>query len=139
MSEEPTTPDLVDVTRGIFQAFSNGDLDAGLQHYAPGAVYESASLGAGFEGLEAIRNFMEDWTAAYDEFAMQPEEVIGLGDGATLSIVLQSGRPAGSTGRVEWRFAAIAFWVDGLIVRTITYQDIDEARAAAERLAEERG
>jgi hypothetical protein len=30
-------------------------------------------------------------------------------------------------------------WSDGLIVRNTTYPDIDEARAAAERLAEERG
>jgi hypothetical protein len=30
-------------------------------------------------------------------------------------------------------------WEDGLIVRVTNYTDIDEARAAAERLAEERG
>jgi ketosteroid isomerase-like protein len=114
-------------------------LDVGLKHYAPDAVYDSDGLGTGFEGLAAIRRFMEDWTAAYDDFSMMPEEVSDLGNGATLSIVLQSGRPVGSTGRVEWRFAAIAFWVDGLIVRAVTYADIEEARAAAARLAPERG
>jgi hypothetical protein len=30
-------------------------------------------------------------------------------------------------------------WVDGFIARTVTGPDIDEARAAAERLAEGRG
>jgi len=35
------------------------------------------------------------------------------------------------------RFAAITTWVDGLIKRSTFYTDIDEARAAAERLAEE--
>jgi hypothetical protein len=30
-------------------------------------------------------------------------------------------------------------WVDGRITRLITSPDIDQARAAAERLAEERG
>jgi hypothetical protein len=29
-------------------------------------------------------------------------------------------------------------WVEGMIVRTTVYADIDEARAAAERLAQER-
>ena len=36
-------------------------------------------------------------------------------------------------------FAAVGIWVDGKNVRTTNYTDIDEARAAAERLAEERG
>jgi hypothetical protein len=31
------------------------------------------------------------------------------------------------------------FWADGLIERVTTFLDIDEARAAAERLAQERG
>ena len=50
-----------------------------------------------------------------------------------------SGRPVGSTGRVENRVVIVAVWEEGLIVRVTTYSDIDEARAAAERLAEERG
>jgi hypothetical protein len=33
----------------------------------------------------------------------------------------------------------VVTWIDGLIERTTNYFDIDEARAAAERLAEERG
>jgi hypothetical protein len=35
----------------------------------------------------------------------------------------------------------VTLWVDGLIVRQTAYpeSDIDEARAAAERLAQERG
>jgi hypothetical protein len=37
------------------------------------------------------------------------------------------------------RFAAVTTWVDGLIERNTNYTDIDEARAGAERLAEERG
>jgi SnoaL-like domain len=38
------------------------------------------------------------------------------------------------------RYASVLAWVGGLIVRfTTTYIDVDEARAAAERLAEERG
>jgi hypothetical protein len=38
------------------------------------------------------------------------------------------------------RFAGVTTWVDGLVVRNTIYYDIvKEARAAAERLAEERG
>jgi hypothetical protein len=45
----------------------------------------------------------------------------------------------GSTGRVELRAAIVAVWEEGLIVRYVIYSDTDEARAAAERLTQERG
>jgi hypothetical protein len=38
-----------------------------------------------------------------------------------------------------WRFAAVGTWADGLVSRVTTYSDLDDARAAAKRLSEERG
>ena len=49
------------------------------------------------------------------------------------------GRPVGSSGYVQLRYASVSEWVDGLIVRATFYLDIDEARVAAERLAESKG
>jgi hypothetical protein len=40
---------------------------------------------------------------------------------------------------VQLRYASVVEWSNNLIARNTTYPDIDEARAAAERLAEERG
>jgi hypothetical protein len=40
---------------------------------------------------------------------------------------------------VQLRFALAAEWADGVMVRAITNPEIDAGRAAAERLAEERG
>jgi hypothetical protein len=51
-------------------------------------------------------------------------------------ILRQRGRPVGSGGEVRRRFASVGLSVNGLWVRVTTYTDIDEARAAAERLAE---
>jgi hypothetical protein len=51
----------------------------------------------------------------------------------------QTGRPARSSGDVRLRYAAVATWVDGVAVRITNYGDIDEARAAAERLGVSRG
>ena len=64
-----------------------------------------------------------------------------LGNGVAFAVAVQSARLAGSTGLVQGRYAAVSIWSDGLIERVTTYYytDIDEARAAAERLAEERG
>jgi ketosteroid isomerase-like protein len=92
-----------------------------------------------FEGRTAIRGFWEDWTVAYEELEGRSEEILDLGNGVAFGVVRASGRPVGSTGRVENRVAIVAVWEEGLIVRITTYDDPDEARAAAERLAEERG
>jgi hypothetical protein len=49
------------------------------------------------------------------------------------------GRPIGSSGEVRQRYAGVTAWEDGKVVRATNYSDIDDARAAAERLAKERG
>jgi ketosteroid isomerase-like protein len=140
MPEESTTPDLVELTGRVFQALSSRDIDAVMSFLAPDAVSESRGLGTSFEGQAAIRRFIEEWTGAYDQFDVQPEEIVDLGCGVTLAVFHLSGRLVGSTSPVEWRpVAAVGIWVDGMIERLTTYLDIDEARAAAERRAEERG
>jgi ketosteroid isomerase-like protein len=138
MPEESTTPDLVELVGDVFGAVNRRDFDAMLSHFAPDAVWEAAPLGVSFEGVAAIRGFFEDWIGSYDEFEMEPEEALDLGNGVVFSVSLQRGRPLGSTGVVQVRSGFVAVLVGGMIVQVMVYPDIDEARADAERLAEER-
>jgi ketosteroid isomerase-like protein len=140
MSEEPTTPDPVDRWRRSFTAINHGDIEAALSVWGPDPVWDLSPMGLGvYDGLGAIRDFWEDWVGAYDEWEATAEEILELGNGVTLAVVAQKGRPAGSGGEVRLRYAAVAVWVDGVIVRITNYGDVDEARAAGERLAEARG
>jgi ketosteroid isomerase-like protein len=141
MSEEPTTPDVAELTRRQFEAGRRGDLDAVLGFYAPDAVWEAVSLDTSFEGVAAIRGFLEDWLGAYDEFEMEPEEILDLGNGVVFVVTRLTGRPLGSLGGTLTRRRPLVFlWVQGLVARvTAPSSDIDEARAAAERLAEPNG
>ena len=139
MAEESTTPDVVERVREVFEALSSGDFDALTSFCAPDAVYESVAMGATFEGVAAIREFSEDMAGAYEGFDAQIEENLDLGKGIVLAVVNQKGRPAGSSADARMRYAAVSAWVEDLLVRLTMYTDIDEARAAAERLAEERG
>jgi hypothetical protein len=50
----------------------------------------------------------------------------------------QHGQPVGSTPRAEIRYASVTEWANNSIVRVTSYTDIDEARAAAELLTQER-
>jgi ketosteroid isomerase-like protein len=139
MPEESTTPDLVQHVRRAYEASSHGDYDAMMSVYGRDAIWDMTPLGLGlYEGHAAIRSFIEDWIASFTEFEVVPEQILDLGGGVTLAVVVQGGRPTGSNGRVQWRYAQVSKWLDGVAVQSTNYLDIDEARAAAERLAEER-
>jgi ketosteroid isomerase-like protein len=136
MSEESTTPDLVALTRSNIESTGT---EESVSFYAPDAVWDATPWGMGrFEGREAILGFFEDWRSSYADIEWKVEEIRDLGDGATFAVILQKGRVVGSSASAQLRYAAVMEWADGLIVRNTTYTDIDEARAAAERLAQER-
>jgi hypothetical protein len=83
--------------------------------------------------------FLEDWFGAFDELDFELEEVSHLGGGVVFAVVTQDGRLVGSAGRIRQREGWVYLCVGGSIERLAPDLDIDEARAAAERLAEERG
>jgi ketosteroid isomerase-like protein len=140
MSEESTTPDLVALVRRQLEAANRGDLDAFMSYCPPDGVYDASRDGVGvFEGPVAIRGLIADWWGAFDDLRLEPEEVLDLGNGVTFSVVRHDARPAGSTGHVQTRQACVLEWVDGMVARATVYSDIDEARTAAECLAESRG
>lgn len=100
-------------------------------------IVRGALIGT-FEGAAAARGVIEDMTAPYDGFRSEAEEVLDLGAGVAFAVVSARGR-LGSTGaEVPFRFASVTIWKAGLIEQQTNYTDIDEARAEAERLAEER-
>src|SRR5262249_925852 len=109
--------------------------------YRLDAVWDTSSIGMGiFEGRDAIRGFLEDWLGAYEDWEQVIEELRALDNGVGLAVYLQRGRPAGSSGFVELPYGEVGIWRDdGLVERVMIYTDIDEARAAAERIARERG
>jgi ketosteroid isomerase-like protein len=111
-----------------------------MRFFGPDAVWDMGPMGMGnFEGAAAVRRFVEDWQGSYEEYEAEVEDIVHFGDNVTLAVSVQKGRPVGSAGDVRIRFAAVYSWAEGMIARATTYLDVDEARAAAERLAQERG
>ena len=107
---------------------------------APNGVYDTTPSGLGvYEGPLAIRAFLSEWWGAFEELHATLEEVLDLGNGVTFSVVRQDARPAGSTSPVRTREAHVIEWVGETATRLTVYTDIDEGRAAAERLAQEKG
>ena len=128
--------------RGAAEAANRRDVDALMAFYAPDALMDGTrTIGGLWRGRAAIRGLVEDWMGAYEEVEWAVEEPVDLGNGVAFAVVSQKGRPVGVAGYVQQREGWVWFWVDDLIASLTFYleADIDEARTAAERLAEERG
>ena len=77
--------------------------------------------------------------ATWEDHHHEIEEILDFGHGVLSVAIREDGCPRGSNRRVQTRHLQVFEWVRGEIVRITGYPDIDQARAAAERLAEERG
>lgn len=139
MAEESTPPEAFKSMRRTMVAFSRGDFDAQMSVYAPDAVLDMSARGLGvFEGLAAIRRFWEDYYRSFEDLGFELDEVLDLGRGVIFAVVRQDARPVGVRAHVRTREGWVSVWDRGVFIRGSSYADIDEARAAGERLAQER-
>jgi ketosteroid isomerase-like protein len=138
MTEESTTLDLRELTLEMAEAATRGDVDAYMSHFAHDAVWQTR-FGTRLEGTTAIRGYYEEFTGSVEGYRVEFLEFVDLGGGVTLWVARQGGRPSGSASELLEHLAFVVVFVDGLVESMTTYSDIDEARAVAERLAEERG
>jgi len=135
--KESTTPDVVELSRRYLEAGNRRDFDAAMSFWAPDGVWYAGD--PTFEGRAAIRGFIEDTLSSFDDAHAEFEEIIDLGHGVTFSVTIITGRPVGSSGEVRVRAAFVGIWTEGVMERVTGYTDnFDEARAAAERVAQER-
>src|SRR5271169_3333637 len=140
MAEESTTPDVVALTRAFCRV--GGRVDEEMSFYGPDPVYDVSPMGIGvFHGRAAIRSFLVDWMTSFEGYSEEAEEIVDFGKGIAFAAVRETGRPTGSgvDTRTHSTYGFVIAWIDGKIARMTAYPDIDEARAAAERLATERG
>ena len=140
MSGESTPPDLVEVVHRQLEAVNRRDFDALLPYAAPNVVYDTSPSGFGvYVWVAAIREFIEGYWKAFEDLRFELEEFVDLGNGVTFAVNRHHARTIGSAAPIQAREAQVTEWNDGLVVRITVYINIDQARAAAERLAKERG
>lgn len=129
------TPDLVALTKAMVAAKG---VDATMAFFGSDAVWDRSPLGLEvYEGWDAIRRAFEQWIEIYGERREDDEEIVEIGNG----VVFSATRPTedyGGRALSGGSYGYVFTWIDGKISRVTIYADIDEARAAAERLAGER-
>ena len=136
MPGESTTPEPVELVRKQFEALNRRELDRVMNSVAEDAVLDGRAAGT-FEGRAAIRGLLEDWFRPWEELGFELEDVSDLGSGVVFAVVIQDGRPVGGDGHFRQREGWVYLCVGGSIAR-LTTREVDEGRAIAERLAEER-
>ncbi len=136
--EKAAAPDLVELTRRSMEAGNRGEFEVQVSIFAPDAVFDASPMGLGvYEGRAAIRDFLEETRRPYEEASAELDENVDLGGGVGFAVLVLTGRLVGS-GELRMRYAGIGVWANGLTQRGTNYLDVEEARAAAERLAAER-
>jgi len=139
MSQARETADKVELTRWAYASLNSRDFDALMDIFGPDSVWDVSRWGLGIHaGADAIRRFLGDWFETLDEYEVQIEEMLDLGNGVIYVEVLQIARPAGSGYSLHLRSAPVFVWAAGVVARLTLYPDLAEARAAAERLAASR-
>ena len=92
----------MELIRRTVDAFNRRDFDTVMSFYRRDCVWDASPWGIGtFEGTAAVRRFFEEWIGAYEEFAIEPEEIVDLGNGVIFSVFCHDARPTGSTGHVR--------------------------------------
>jgi ketosteroid isomerase-like protein len=139
MPEDSTTPDPVELTHRAYGFLNRRDLDAVVALLSPTCVYDLSRWELGvYAGAEAIRAFADDWLGKLHEYGVAVGEIEHFGDGVVY--IAQVGHRARAPGGfIELPSSVVAIWEGGLLAHVTVYADRDEARAAAERLAQERG
>ena len=91
-----------------------------------------------YEGPEAIREYLGEWFGFFQEPHLEFEEITDLGHGIVFTTCLLTAGMKGSSGELQVRYATVTEWIDGLVTRVAAYNDTDEARVLAQRLAASR-
>jgi ketosteroid isomerase-like protein len=130
MSEEN-----VKTARDALAAFNRGDLDAFLEYWTDDIDYRAAEGAPDdhgpIQGKDALRVFMQDWLDTFDDFRVEPVELIEAGEDKVIAVVRISGRAKLSGVETDLTYAELHTLRDGKIARGRQYWTRDEALEAA--------
>ena len=125
----------VEAVRNAAVAFNRGDLDTWTEYWADDIDYravEGALDDHGpIHGKAEMRAYMQDWIDTFDQFKVEPLEVIDAGGEQIVAALRNSGRAKLSGVETDLTFAVVNTIRDGKIVRGREYWTKEQALEAA--------
>jgi len=120
--------------RSMIEDFNTGGIDAALAHVHPELAWHAPPEWlekSVYTGHEGIRELAASWGQNFEEYRLDVERVVDLGDGRALALLYQRGRIQGSGAQVEQATAYIAEFRDGLAARVDVFFSWEAALEAA--------
>jgi steroid delta-isomerase-like uncharacterized protein len=118
-----------ELARAIFDAIQKGDIETAMTHGADDAVDDFVAIGE-FRGKRAIREFFEELLAAFPDFDMTVERIVGNDESAVVQWHARgtfSGGPfqgiEPTESRVDIRGVDVMEFADGLLQHNTIYYD----------------
>ena len=119
----------VEIVRRSVEAEARGDLSAALAHLDPDVKWSAAEESA-FEGVAAVRSYLEQWKEAWDDYEVRAEEYIDAGDRVVVTLHFR-GRGKLSGVETEARSHFVYTLRDCKTVSVVEYLDREQALEAA--------
>jgi ketosteroid isomerase-like protein len=114
----------VDIVRGAYEAFGNGDMEALGRLLSPTEWHEADGMpyGGVYNGFEAIAgNVFGPINEDVKGFTARPDEILDAGDEKVVSLGRYGGQ--GTNGPVDIPYAHVWTVQEGTIVRFVQYAD----------------
>jgi ketosteroid isomerase-like protein len=125
----------VEIVRAAAAAFNRGGLDAWLEYYRDDIDFRAAEGAPDdhgpINGKDALRAFVQDWLDTFDEFKLEPVELIDAGQDKVIGVLRISGRAKLSGVQTDLTYAELDTLRDGKIARGRQYFTRAEALEAA--------
>ena len=129
-----STPNVAAVEEA-YEALADGGLDRFLDHWTADLDHrsiEGAPDDRGpIHGRDAMRTYAQDWIETFDEFRIEPVELIDAGRGMVVGVLRYGGRAKLSGIEIDDTFGVVLTIRDGKIARGREYATRDQALAAA--------
>jgi ketosteroid isomerase-like protein len=126
------SPGNVEVLRGVYERWSQGDFNAGVALFDLRIVFV---MGPGFPeagtyvGLGEVREYMRGFLEPWVRITIEAEELTEAGD-SVVARVLQSGAGTGSGVRTEFRYFQVWTFRGDRVIRFETFRERDDALRA---------
>jgi ketosteroid isomerase-like protein len=125
----------VAVVEEAYEALANAGLDRFLDHWSDDLDHRSIKGAPDdrgpIHGKDAMRAYVQDWMDTFDEFRIEPVELIDTGDGVVFAVVRYGGRAQLSGIELDETFAVVFTIRDHKIARGREYATRAEALEAA--------
>ncbi len=125
----------VQIVLDMAEAFNRGDVDAWSKYWTEDLDHRAAEGAPDdhgpIHGKDALRAYAEDWLDTFEDFRVEPVEVIDGGDDTVVAVLKASGRAKLSGAETEVTYATVYTIRNGKVARGREYMDKADALEAA--------